>query len=356
MNIFFIKYGIGTIFDIGGFMATIRDVAKLAGVSVSTVSRVLNGNDYVNRETEVKVRAAMNKLNYIPSVLARGLANKKTNAIALVLPDITNLFYPELARAVGITTQKYGYTLVLVNSDSHEINRDEQYMNILKNRYVDGIIFASYAPSHAEILEFRKINVPIVAIDRAADSQELPAIRVDQYHGAVMAIEHLLSVGCKNIAHIGGPHFISASVDRLQGCIDALGKANVLNPAYIVKGDYTIESGMGKTADLIQKHPEIDGIFAANDLMAVGALKTLIRLGKQVPDEVALIGFDDISLTSSIEPELSTIAQPIYEVGSLAVHQLMKQMSHHTNSTNDSKMLKTTLIKRSSTSRTLDLH
>jgi LacI family transcriptional regulator len=305
-------------------MATIRDVAKLSGVSVATVSRFINKSGYVNTETEEKIKESIKKLNYTPNSLARALASKKTDTIALIIPDITNPFFPELARAVEDTAKSLGYTLILGNSDSEGAN-ELKYIEILKNRYVDGIIFASHQLRPSEVHELLQMSIPILTLDRAVDSglENLPSISVNNYMGAVMGVEHLISIGCKNIAHISGPYHLRTSLERLRGYTDSLKNSMLFNASFVVQGDFTVESGLQATRQLMAENPEIDGIFAANDLMAIGALKALIRLGKKVPDDVALLGFDGIQMTQVMEPEISTVAQPIYEMGALAVRQLV---------------------------------
>lgn len=303
-------------------MATIRDVAKLAGFSVATVSRVINQNGYVNQHTEKKIKECMLQLQYTPNSLARGLASKKTDTIALIIPDITNPFFSELARAVEDTANSFGYTLILGNSDGHE-EKAFQYVNIFKQRFVDGIIFASHQLKTSEINQLSNFGIPVVTLDRAFNTTITPSFQVNNYHGAVMATEHLIEIGCKKIAHISGPDNINTSMERYHGYVDTLNKINRYNPALIVHGDFRLESGLKATQVLLEEHPDIDGIFSANDLMAVGAVKTLLRSGKKIPEDVALIGFDGIALMNVIEPEISTIAQPIYELGSLTVRQLI---------------------------------
>jgi LacI family transcriptional regulator len=242
----------------------------------------------------------------------------------LIIPDITNPFFPELARAVEDTAKSLGYTLILGNSYS-EGEKELQYIEILKNRYVDGIIFASHQLRPGEVNKLVRMNIPIVTLDRAVDSglENVPSISVNNYLGAVTGVEHLISIGCKNIAHISGPYHLRTSLERLRGYTDRLKNTLMFHASYVVQGDFSVDRGLQATRQLMDENPEIDGIFAANDLMAIGALKALIRLGKKVPDDVALLGFDGIQMTQFMEPEISTVAQPIYEMGALAVRQLV---------------------------------
>jgi LacI family transcriptional regulator len=331
-------------------MATIRDVAKLSGVSVATVSRVINQNGYVNKDTETKVRKSMELLKYKPNTVARALANKKTESLALIVPDITNPFFPELAKAIEDTARSFGYSIILTSS---EVNGDKNinYLEILINRYIDGIICSSNEIPEADINHLQKSGIPIVALDRAVNSKGIASIRVNNYDGGIMAVQHLLSIGCKKIAHISGPFHINTSLERYRGYVDTLEKVQLFHPSLIVEGDFTIESGIKNTYSLIEKYPDIDGIFTANDLMAVGVLKALIRLGKKVPEDIALIGFDGITLGTAIEPEISTIAQPIYDIGSLAVHKLISLIKNQHNTEEISRELEVKLVQRATTSK-----
>ncbi|PLS09663.1 LacI family DNA-binding transcriptional regulator [Neobacillus cucumis] len=329
-------------------MATIRDVAKLASVSVATVSRVINKNGYVNKQTEIKVLESMKLLNYKPHTIARALSNKQTYTLALILPDITNPFFPELARAIEDTATKFGYSLILANSDSNK-EKTTSYIESLTNRYVDGIIFASHELSLDKINQIKDSGIPMATLDRAVNLKGLPSIGVQNYEGGIMAVKHLLSMGCSKIGHICGPIYYHTSIERYKGYVDALEDINQFHPSYVVQGDFSIESGFEMANRLLSNHPEIDGIFAANDLMAVGALKALIRLKKKIPEEVALIGFDGISITSQMEPEISTIAQPIYQIGAMAVNCLIDQIQKKIPCEQSGQELELKLVARAST-------
>jgi len=306
-------------------LATIRDVAKLAGVSVSTVSRVLNQNGYVNKETEQKVVAAISKLNYEPNAMARGLASKKTGTIAIILPDISNPFFPELARAVEDVARTYGYTVFLCNSDDHS-DKEKSYIDVLHKKYIDGIIFASNTLTGSEIERMQKQNTPFVVLDRTPDQQSCSIVRSKNYLGGRLAVEHLLEVGCKKIAHIYGPQYFSTARERLMGYEDCVRGYDWFSPSLMIPGDFSMNGGKKAVEILFQRFSDVDGIFIGNDLMAVGALKVLNQKGIKVPDEMAICGFDGISLSEMIEPEITTIAQPIYEMGALATRILIKKI------------------------------
>ncbi|GIP40219.1 LacI family transcriptional regulator [Paenibacillus sp. J31TS4] len=306
-------------------MATIRDVAKLAAVSVATVSRVLNNNGYVNKETKEKVQQAIQLLQYEPNTMAKGLAGKKTETLALVLPDISNPFFSEVARAVEDVAQLYGYTVVLCNTDS-DTDKEQTYIQVMKRRYVDGMLFASNTLRAADVLMLNKANIPLVVLDRAPANVPCLVVRSKNNEGAKLAIRHLLDTGCRRIAHIYGPQETATGKERLIGYEEAVRSFPWYSPTLMEPGQFSIQGGMAAAEKLMERHPDIDGIFAGNDLMALGALKKLQQLGIPVPGRVSLIGFDGIELTRITEPELSTIAQPIYEIGATATRLLIKKI------------------------------
>ncbi len=314
------SYGWGVI-----VIATIRDVAKLAGVSVSTVSRYLNKSGYVNVETERSIKAAIEKLDYAPNQVARGLAGKKTNTIALILPDISNLFFSDLARAVEDVAATYGYTVILGNSDDRA-DKEKRYIETLKKKYIDGFIFASqtFGPEEAEMLT--KLGIPFVCLDRAPSEENASVVRTKNIEGASMAVQHLLDIGCRKIAHIYGPQHLITGRDRLIGYEKSVHAMEWFTPSLLEEGDFRIRGGISATERLMQRHPDIDGIFAGNDLMAIGALKALSRMGIKAGEEVAICGYDGIQTAEITSPELTTIAQPLYEMGALISRLLIKKI------------------------------
>jgi DNA-binding LacI/PurR family transcriptional regulator len=325
-------------------MATIRDVASLAKVSVATVSRVLNKNGYVNETTEANVRKAMQQLNYKPNTIAQSLSSRKTKMLGLIVPDITNPFFPELARAVEDVAQIYGYTVILCNSDE-KVEKEREYLDVLEQKYIDGIILASHTFEYHHLSE----KIPVVVLDRSIDDN-MPTVVSQNRQGAVMATSHLLEVGCKKIAHIRGPQETMTAQERYKGYLQVVQKQTWFQNDLVVDGDFEITKSLEATKELLQQHPDIDGIFAGNDLMAVGALKAARQLGRKVPEDIAIIGFDNILLTTMIETELSTIAQPIYDMGALATRMLLKKIENKPLPDTYHE-LEVTLVQRASTQR-----
>ncbi|MHA0858122.1 LacI family DNA-binding transcriptional regulator [Paenibacillus sp. CMAA1364] len=302
-------------------MSSIRDVAKLAGVSVATVSRVLNNKGYVSDNTREIVEKCIKDLNYTPNEIARTLFNKQSKTIGLIVPDIMNPYFPELARAVEDTATELGYNVILCNSDG-DIEKEQRYLDVLLQKYVNGIIVSSNTLSASQI---EKLNIPIVSIDREI-SKGLPTIVVENHKGAMMATQFLESKGCTRIGHIRGPHKIVNAEERYEGYKEVVGKRSWFKDSYIVNGRYDMESSIEATLELLRLHPEIDGVFAANDVMAIGAVKAAYQLGKRIPEDISIIGFDGISLSKATTPELTTIVQPIYEMGEKAATMLVQLM------------------------------
>ena len=328
-------------------MATIRDVARLAGVSVATVSRVINQKDSVNSETAGQVLKAIEQLHYVPNAVARGLAGKKMGIIVLILPDILNPFFPALARGVEDVAHKKGLTVILGNSDDLGM-KESSYIKVLREKYVDGFIFASNTIREEDVESLRNDRIPIVLLDRGLNTASCPVIRSNNREGAKLAVQHLIVQGCQKIAHIYGPQEFITARDRLLGYEEVAGRLKGYSPSLMVSGNFDIESGRKAVEQLIARHPDLDGIFAGNDLMAVGALKALHDRGIRVPEQVKVCGFDGIGLTEITEPELTTVAQPVYEMGALAARILLDEIESGIRE-NTLRELDVRLISRKST-------
>ncbi|WP_422122477.1 LacI family DNA-binding transcriptional regulator [Planococcus sp. X10-3] len=326
-------------------MATIKEVAKQAGISVATVSRVLNGNGYVKESTREKVLQVIKEMDYVPNSIAISLNNKKTRTIGLLLPDITNPFFAELAKGVEQVAKEKGYTVILCNSYEDQQNEIE-HVQMLEQKFIDGLIMASNTFSPEQL---SRIKVPVVLIDRVME-EHISSVTSKNYDGAILAMNHLLDHGCKKIAHICGPLSIVTAKQRLQGYLDVAKEQKWFAESLIENGNYEIESGFSATIKLLQGNPDIDGIFAGNDLMAVGCLKALHSLKRKVPEEIAVIGFDGINFSKITIPELTTIAQPIIEMGLVATSIIIDQIEG-TLTENVVRELEIKIIERESTKR-----
>ncbi|WP_409273203.1 LacI family DNA-binding transcriptional regulator [Neobacillus sp. SCS-31] len=300
-------------------MASIKEVAKHAGVSVATVSRVLNDKGYVSEDARKRVQKAIDDLDYRPNAVARSLFKKTSKTIGLLVPDIVNPFFPELARAVEDTLSRLGYTVILCNTDESK-EKEQSYLEMMMQKYIDGMIVVSNTLSAAQVTKY---NIPLVSIDREI-SKELPSILVENKKGASMAVSFLKNKGRKRIAHLRGPMYIPNAVERCAGYLEEVGHEPWFEESYIAEGNYDMKTSIESTLRLLMMNPEIDAIFAGNDLSAIGAIKAIHKLGKKVPEDIAVVGFDGIMLSESTTPELTTVAQPIYELGELAAATLVK--------------------------------
>ncbi|BBH25031.1 LacI family transcriptional regulator [Paenibacillus baekrokdamisoli] len=330
-------------------MSTIRDVGKMAGVSIATVSRVINKSGYVKQETEKTILQAMQALNYEPDPIARSLAGKSTRTIALVVPDILNPFFPEIAKAVEKEASRLGYTVILCNTDN-SLDKEERYFQVFEQKRIDGVILASYTLGAVQIKKWQK-KIPIVVIDnRFPQHPTIVSIISHNRTGAHLVVNHLLEQGCRKIAHICGPMGVYSAKERYMGYEDICKDQDWFSPHLIVQGDFQIKESYQATIGLFKRHPDVDGIFAGNDIMAVGALKALVAMGMSVPDEVKLVGFDGISIPLVV-PELTTVAQPIGEMGALAMHHLVELIHKRPLASHVQVLDVRLIIKESSTTR-----
>lgn len=301
-------------------MVTIRDVGKHAGVSVATVSRYLNDKGYVSEETKNVLKKSIQELGYKPNQMARSLSTKKTNIIGLLVPDITNPFFPELAKAVEETAFSNGYTVVLCNS-SEQQEKEKHYIQSLQQNYAAGLIVTT---NYTEAEYYRHIKLPIVALDRRLDPT-IPTVTTNNVEGAKMATSYLLEQGCKHILCIRGPQGIGVAEDRMKGFLEVVNNASDIQVEIIIS-PFEFTEAEQKAFNILSAFPTIDGVFAASDASAIGAMKAAQSLGRNIPDDIQIVGFDGISLGALVTPELTTVAQDIYHLGKVATELLLKKI------------------------------
>lgn len=300
-------------------MITIKDVAKHANVSVATVSRVLNKKGYVGKASEKAVLDAIEALNYKPNSVARSLYHKSSKMIGLLMPDISNPFFPELARAVEDVALTYGYTVVICNTDEDE-QKERRYLDALMQKYIDGLILTT---NHLTTEEYESLDLPLVALDRIIN-EDIPTVVADNFRGARDATTYLADAGCKLILHIRGPKGVHPADRRYEGFKETVEERGIAN--LVVEAGFKINQAEEVVYDLLMDYPQIDGIFASSDVMAAGAMKAANRAGKSIPEDIQLIGFDGIPLGEMLVPSLTTVAQPIYEMGAVSARLLIKQI------------------------------
>ncbi len=303
--------------------ATIYHVARRARVSTATVSRFLNGTGPVAAETRHRIEHAIRVLGYRPNTVARSLVTKATHTLALLMPDITNPFFPDLVKGIQLLADERGYT-VLLCSVAGDAAREEEYLEMLSAKQVDGALLVGLVCGREAIARFAGHGIPIVSLDRNIDYPTAPLVQVNHRRGARAATEHLLQLGHRLVAHVSGPIGLRVSHERLAGYREALSRAGVAyDPRLVVSGDFTEEAGYEAIEALLRRATPFTAVFAANDLAAIGATAALRDGGRRVPEDVSVVGFDDIRLAAYTSPALTTIRQPTYEMGRRATELLI---------------------------------
>ncbi len=300
-----------------------RDVATHAGVSVSTVSHVINGTRRVEPETVERVREAIATLGYRPNLIARGLRRRETRTIGLIVPDNSNPFFADLARVIEDRGFERGYSVILCNSDLSEV-KESTYVDVLLSKQVDGLVLISSSNRPRQLRRVLSARVPVVVVDREFDALPVDQVLVDNEEGGYLAGEYLVGLGHRRIGCIAGPRDATPSAKRVAGFRRALAEAGVdLPPEAVVRGDGRYEGGESAIRELLGRSPGLTAVFAYNDLMAIGALGALRRAGISVPGDVSVIGFDDIQQASAMVPSVTTIAQPAVEMAQAALDLLL---------------------------------
>lgn len=305
-----------------------RDVAERAGVSVTTVSHVINVTRVVSTEARQRVLAAMDELGYQPNALARSLRRKETYSLGVIVPDSADPFFAEVVRGIEDTSFQRGYTITLCNSDS-DLDKELLYTNALTEKQVDGILFlAAGGKSTEHIQTLYKRRMPLVVVDRHTENIALDSVQIDNAWGGWAATHHLVGLGHRRIGCITGPSDLTLSAERVTGYRRALQEGQLaVDESLIVKGDFQYESGYQAARYFLTMVDPPTAIFACNDLMAVGLVSAAQALGYQIPHDLAVVGFDDIRLASFINPPLTTIAQPKYEIGRMATSMLLERIN-----------------------------
>ncbi len=329
-------------------MATIRDVAKLAGVAPITVSRVMNDSGYVSAETRRRVEQAAAALHFEPNMLASGLKSKRTHTIALVLTDITNPFWTSVARAVEDEASRQGYTVIFCNTDESE-QKQEQYLSMLLRRRVDGVLLVPASNSGETVRKLQAKEVAVVVLDRRVEGVEVDLVRGDSEQGARCLTEHLLSLGHRRVGMLAGPAGVSVSRERVAGYRMALTAADIaVDEALIQYDSFTVDGGDRMTRAVLALPTPPTALFAANNFIAVGAMRALHRAGLRVPQEMSLVAFDDLPDTYLQAPILTVAVQPTYELGTMAAKRLLERLADGEESGVEEIMLPTELIIRAS--------
>jgi LacI family transcriptional regulator len=308
-------------------MATIHDVAKLAGVAPITVSRVVNNSGYFSQGTRARVEAAIAQLEYVPNRLASSLRSKRTNTLALVITDITNPFFTTLARGVEDTASDAGYTVVFCNTDESDVE-EQKYLQVLLQQQVDGILLVPARSTSSSLEVIRKQGTPVVVLDRRMPpGTQVDVVRCENEDGAYRLTRLLIDLGHRHIAILSGPMGVSTAEDRLAGYQRAMTEAG-LQPAsnLIIYGAFNQTSGYDMIQRLLVVEPRPSAIFAANNMIGIGALKAIQDAGLRVPDDIAMVSFDDLPPNLLTFPFFTVAAQPAYDMGRTATQLLVARL------------------------------
>ena len=330
-----------------GRTVTIADVAERSGVSTATVSRVLSGAAPARDTTRERVLAAARELDYRPSGIARALKRSETRTIGLLITDIGNPFFPQIVRAVEDEAHRRGYGVVLCNA-ADDPERELAYLDVLLERRVDGLIVASARTTRRHAARLASVPMPVVLVNAEGPAGSLPRIAVAHRRGARLAAEHLLALGHRRLGHITAPTSLAGAARlRLAGVIDALRSAGLdATELAVSAGDELVEGGARAMEELLATRPDVTGIVCYNDLTAVGALRSARAAGLRVPEDVSIVGFDDIELAAWTDPPLTTVRQPTDVLGRWAVERLTEPPAA---SANRRVTLEPTLVVRGST-------
>ncbi len=300
-------------------MATIRDVSKIAGVSVATVSRTLSKPDKVSEKTRQIVHDAIKQTNYKPDILARNFRTRKSSTVVVLVPDIANPFFSRVIRGIEQTAQRLGYA-VLLGDTQGERDREITYANMVHTSQADGII---QLDCHIPFEDKNDRTSPIVNACDCVRGTDMPTVQLDNVAAAKDMANHLISLGHQNIGIISGPENSTITNDRLRGIKAALEEAGLAyNSANRMYGDYSIPSGAMAASDLLSLPDAPTAIFCMNDEMAIGAISQAKKMGLNVPGDISITGFDDISFSEFCDPPLTTVSQPAEEFGSNAMEML----------------------------------
>lgn len=336
---------------------TITDIAKELNVSASTVSRSLHDHPGISKETKRAVMNAAKKMNYEPNMLAVSLLNKKTNVIGIVVPEITSHFFSMVISGVQDLVSSIGYNL-MISQSNESLENEVKTIHALFSSRIDGFLISpsSNTLTFDHIDRLKNNGVPLVIFDRDCEGLEIDKVLVDDYDGAFQAVNYLIRTGCKRIAHITGPCSLSISVHRLNGYLDALKKNNMpVDEELIVRVEgFSPEHGAEAARTLLARKNPPDALFAVNDGVAIGSMFIIKEAGYDIPDQVSIVGFDDEPYSSYFIPSLSSVWQPVYDMGMLSARILLNrinQVFQNREETFRHEILKPELVIRKSSKR-----
>lgn len=307
---------------------TIYDVAREANVSMATVSRVVNGNPNVKPATRKKVLAVIERLDYRPNAVARGLASKKTTTVGVIIPDISSIFYGELARGIEDIATMYKYNIILTNSDQNK-EKELRQLNTMLGKQVDGIVFMGGNITEEHVNEFKKSPVPIVLAGSVEQTNEIASVNIDYEQAVYDAVQTFIEKGHKKIAFVSGPLWEPMTSNmKLRGYKRALEEANLsFREEWVIEGDYTYDSGITSIRKLHGLDEKPTAIFVSSDEMALGVIHGAQDEGLSIPNDYEIISSDNTRLSLMVRPQLTSVVQPLYDIGAVAMRLLTKYMN-----------------------------
>lgn len=329
-------------------MSKIKDVARLAGVSVATVSRVINDSDAVHDTTRQKVLDAIKELGYRPNLLGRHLRRTETRLVLVLLPTISNPFYSRIVLGIEDVAHKNGYSIMLCNTDS-DIKREKVYLGLLRNRLADGVIFLAPEIESEELSEIAG-KFPVVQCCEYKEGAMVSHVSIDNYSAACKAVRHLIDLGHKRIGMISCGNGFLSTKERERAYRQVLEENGIpFDPALLRYGDYGFKSGLRNALQLLSLPDRPTAVFCISDMMGIGTIKAAFEKGLRVPEDLAVCGFDDIGYANMYEPPLTTIAQPKYDLGCTAMELLLKHIKEGGSAEPEDIYLEHELVIRKST-------
>ncbi|NKE04411.1 LacI family DNA-binding transcriptional regulator [Mesobacillus selenatarsenatis] len=307
---------------------TIKDVAKHANVSIATVSRVLNGQSGYSKATEEKVLHAIKELEYQPNAIARGLISKKSNTVGILFPEVSSQFSSKILRGVEEAAHRLGSSVIVCNTASHG-QRTMKYLQLLSEKRVDGILFVSERITEEYYKTLDSMKIPVVLISTESYQYPLPFVKVDDKHAAFTATDYLLKMGHSKIGMLSGnKDDLIAGQPRIDGFKQALVQSGLpINEKRIIHSQgFSFKDGFTGLPKLLEQSPDLTAIFAASDALALGAISAAYKLGVKIPDQLSIIGYDNLPIAEMAIPPLTTVAQPLEEMGMVAAEMLFSMM------------------------------
>lgn len=305
--------------------ATIKDIARQTGLGLATISSYLNGGN-VREKNRIKIEQAIEELHFEVNEMARGLKTNRTKLIGVIIPELNNIFCAEIITEVEDILRRYGYAIMLCDCRTDE-KREEEAVEFLKKRRVDGVIVIPSGSKSAHLKSLMEAGIPVVLIDRKLKDLDCDCVLVDNRGCTKLALDKLLAAGHRKIGMIAGPGEIYTASERLEGYYEAMKEAGIVGyESLVVRGDYTIKGGTRAFKELMEKNSDITAVFISNYEMMVGAMMEANELGVRIPDQISLVGFDNVDFAKACVPKLSIVSQPTTEIAKEAADMMLRRL------------------------------